>query len=88
MPTAKESLFLTEDRKRVVKEGDKDAHFLLVAKGAVISDEDVKTHNVSASSIENQPQAQDDPHVVSYAPKSQAQNPLVADNKAVGMGEK
>ena len=43
---AKERLYLTADRKEVVKEGDPRAAFLLIAPGQYMSDSDAKRYGL------------------------------------------
>lgn len=49
--TSSQAVFLNQDRTKAVKEGDKDAKFLLVREGGEISDEQAAKYEGAAALI-------------------------------------
>lgn len=70
---AKERLFLTADKERVVKEGDPDAAYVLVGEGGVVNEADAKKYGLSGGA-----KAADEPEgtkAVTEAPSNKAVEP-------------
>lgn len=55
---ARQTVFLSEDRKRAVPEGDKAARFLLVRQGQEIPDAITKRYEGAAELIQSEPSSQ------------------------------
>lgn len=70
MYIATEKLWLTEDRNKVVKDGDPAAAFLLVPKGGQLTDADAEKYGLTA------------PKVETPVPDAGKANPAPAENKA------
>ncbi len=79
---AKETLYHNADRTKIVKQGDKDAVFLLAREGAVVTDEEIDAHDLSPH-VKDQGEP-DEELVVAYAPRSKAIDGA-PENKALAM---
>jgi hypothetical protein len=80
MYTAHERLYLNADKSKVVKEGDPDARFLLVAEGGEITDDEAREYGLMGEHAHR-----DMPAAMPAADEAKAQAP--ASNKARARAE-